>query len=80
MPVRLALPYNSVRRELEFQATSLKLAKWTKAGQSYHSMPKVYLIWKEPAPAQGIKVWPTSHRVLWVFSARWEELHTPCSQ
>lgn len=65
LPVRLALPYIiSTQSELEFQASSLKLAKWTTAGQSDRSMPKVYLIWKEPAAAPGIKLRPTSYRLL----------------
>lgn len=75
--ISLAIHY--FNSELEFQA-SMKLAKWTTAGQSDCSMPKVYLIWKEPAAAPGIKAWPTSRRVLSVFSARWEDFHTPCSQ
>lgn len=60
----LSLVIHYFNSELEFQATSLKLAKWTTAGQSDCSMPKVYLIWKEPAAVPGIKLCSSSRTVL----------------
>lgn len=40
----------------------LEHANWVTSSQSDHAIPKVYLIWKSPATARGIKGAPSPFR------------------